>query len=75
MIILPQAIPIVIPTLTGIIISMFKDTAIAAVVAAPELLKRARELYTQSTSPTPLIAAAIIYLLVIIPMIRISKYA
>jgi len=71
MIVLPQAIPIVIPTLTGIIISMFKDTAIAAVVAAPELLKRARELYTQSTSPTPLIAAAIIYLLVIIPMIRI----
>ena len=74
MIILPQAIPIVIPTLTGIIISMFKDTAIAAVVAAPELLKRARELYTQSTSPTPLIAAAGIYLLVIIPMIRLVNY-
>lgn len=71
MIILPQAIPIVIPPLTGILISMLKDTAVASVVAAPELLKRARELYTRSTSPTPLVAAAAMYLMVIIPLVRI----
>ena len=71
LIILPQAIPIVIPPLTGILISMLKDTAVASVVAAPELLKRARELYTRSTNPTPLVAAAMIYLAVIIPLVRL----
>lgn len=71
MIILPQAIPVVIPPLTGNLVSMLKDTAVASLVAAPELLKRARELYTSKTNPTPLVAAALIYLLVLIPLVRV----
>jgi His/Glu/Gln/Arg/opine family amino acid ABC transporter permease subunit len=70
-IILPQAIPVVIPPLTGNLVAMLKDTAVASVVAAPELLKRARELYTSKTNPTPLVAAALIYLAVLIPLVRI----
>jgi len=70
-VILPQAIPVVIPPLTGNLVAMLKDTAVASVVAAPELLKRARELYTSNTNPTPLVAAALIYLIVLIPMVRI----
>ena len=70
-IILPQAIPVVIPPLTGILVAMLKDTAVASIVAAPELLKRARELYTSETNPTPLVAAALIYLVVLIPLVRI----
>ena len=69
-IILPQAIPVVIPPLTGNLVAMLKDTAVASVVAAPELLKRARELYTSKTNPTPLVAAAMIYLAVLIPLVR-----
>lgn len=69
-IILPQAIPIVIPPLTGTLVAMLKDTAVASIVAAPELLKRARELYTSETNPTPLVAAALIYLAVLIPLVR-----
>jgi len=69
-IILPQSIPVVIPPLTGVLVAMLKDTAVASVVAAPELLKRARELYTSETNPTPLVAAALIYLLVLIPLVR-----
>ena len=69
-IILPQAIPVVIPPLTGTLVAMLKDTAVASVVAAPELLKRARELYTSETNPTPLVAAALIYLAVLIPLVR-----
>jgi len=69
-IILPQAIPVVIPPLTGNLVAMLKDTAVASVVAAPELLKRARELYTSKTNPTPLVAAALIYLAVLIPLVR-----
>ena len=71
MIILPQAIPVVIPPLTGNLVAMLKETAVASVVAAPELLKRARELYTSKTNPTPLIAAALIYLVVLVPLVRI----
>lgn len=69
-IILPQAVPVVIPPLTGTLVAMLKDTAVASVVAAPELLKRARELYTSETNPTPLVAAALIYLVVLIPLVR-----
>ena len=69
-IILPQAIPVVIPPLTGTLVAMLKDTAVASVVAAPELLKRARELYTSETNPTPLVAAALISLAVLIPLVR-----
>ena len=72
-VILPQAIPIVIPPLTGNLVAMLKDTAVASVVASPELLKRARELYTSKTSPTPLVAAALIYLAVLIPLVRLSN--
>ena len=69
-IILPQSIPVVIPPLTGTLVAMLKDTAVASIVAAPELLKRARELYTSETNPTPLVAAALIYLAVLIPLVR-----
>jgi His/Glu/Gln/Arg/opine family amino acid ABC transporter permease subunit len=69
-VILPQALPVVIPPLTGNLVSMLKDTAVASLVAAPELLKRARELYTSKTNPTPLVAAALIYLAVLIPLVR-----
>lgn len=69
-IILPQSIPVVIPPLTGTLVAMLKDTAVASIVAAPELLKRARELYTSETNPTPLVAAALIYLAVLVPLVR-----
>jgi len=71
MIILPQAIPVVVPPLTGNLVAMLKDTAVASVVAAPELLKKARELYTSKTNPTSLVVAAMIYLIVLIPLVRI----
>jgi polar amino acid transport system permease protein len=73
-IIIPQAVPIVIPVLTGNMIAMMKDTAIASIVATPELLKSARELYTAKTSPTPLVCAAIIFLAVLLPLVRIVNH-
>ena len=72
-IILPQAIPVVIPPMTGILVSMLKDTAVASLVASPELLKRARELYTSKANPTPLVAVSFIYLAVLIPMVRLAN--
>jgi polar amino acid transport system permease protein len=73
LVVLPQAIPIVIPPLTGTLVAMLKDTAVASAVASPELLKRARELYVGKASPTPLIAAAMIYVVVLVPLVRLSN--
>jgi polar amino acid transport system permease protein len=52
---------------------MLKDTAVASVVASPELLKRAREVYVGKANPTALVAAAFIYLVILVPLARISS--
>jgi polar amino acid transport system permease protein len=73
LVILPQAIRVVIPPLTGNLVAMLKDTAVASVVASPELLKRAREVYVGKANPTALVAAAVIYLIVLLPLARLSS--
>jgi polar amino acid transport system permease protein len=70
-VILPQAIRIVIPPLTGNSINVLKDTALASVVALPDLLKQATQAQALAANPTPLIGAAILYLLLLLPLVRI----
>jgi His/Glu/Gln/Arg/opine family amino acid ABC transporter permease subunit len=74
LVILPQAIRVVIPPLTGVLVAMLKDTAVASVVASPELLKRAREVYVGKGNPTALVMAALIYLAILLPLARFSSY-
>jgi polar amino acid transport system permease protein len=73
LVVLPQAFRVVIPPLTGNLVAMLKDTAVASVVASPELLKRAKEIYVGKANPTSLVAAALIYLLVLVPLSRVSS--
>ena len=61
-VILPQAIRIVIPPLTNNSINVVKDTALASVVAMPDLLKQATQAQALAANPSPLIGAAAIYL-------------
>lgn len=68
-VILPQAIRIVIPPLTNNCINVMKDTALASVVAMPDLLKQATQAQALSANPTPLIGAAIIYVALLWPMV------
>jgi len=68
-VILPQAIRIVIPPLTNNCINVLKDTALASVVAMPDLLKQATQAQAVAANPTPLIGAAVIYLILIWPMV------
>lgn len=68
-VILPQAIKIVIPPLTNNCINVIKDTALASVVAMPDLLKQATQAQAVAANPTPLIAAAIIYLMFLLPLV------
>ena len=55
---LPKAFRLVIPPLTGNSINVLKDTALASVVAMPDLLKQATQAQALEANPTPLIAAA-----------------
>ena len=68
-VILPQAIKIVIPPLTNNSINVIKDTALASVVAMPDLLKQATQAQALAANPSPLIGAAIIYIAFLWPLV------
>jgi polar amino acid transport system permease protein len=73
-VILPQAVRVVIPPATSNCVSMFKDTSLASTVALPELLKEANDAQALYANPSPLIAAAVIYLAFLWPMVRLVGY-
>ena len=70
-VILPQAVRIVIPPLTNNAINVVKDTALASVVAMPDLLKQATQAQALAANPTPLIVAAGIYLAFLWPLVAL----
>ena len=70
-VILPQAIRIVIPPTTSNCVSMFKDTSLASTVALPELLKEASNAQALYANPSPLIGAALVYIVFLWPMVRL----
>ena len=71
LVVLPQATKIVVPPLTGNCINVIKDTALASVVAMPDLLKQATQAQALAANPTPLIGAALIYLALLLPLVRL----
>lgn len=73
-VVLPQAFRIVIPPLTNNSIALIKDTALASVVAMPELLKQATQQQSLQANPTPLIGAALLYLLLLLPLVRLVVF-
>ena len=73
-VILPQAFRIVVPPLTSNCINVLKDTALASVVAMPDLLKQATQAQALSANPTPRIGAALLYLLLLLPLVRLVGY-
>jgi len=70
-VVMPQAIRIVIPPMTSNCVSMFKDTSLASTVALSELLKEASNAQAFNGNPSPLIGAALIYLVFLWPMVRL----
>src|SRR3954449_8699504 len=70
-VVLPQAVRVVIPPMTSNCVSMFKDTSLASTVALPELLKEATNAQSLYANPSPLIGAALVYLIFLWPMVRL----
>jgi len=75
LVVLPQAIRNVGPDLVSNTLEAVKLTSIASVVALPELLYAARQVQSVTYNATPVIAAGIIYLLLLWPLVRLlSRY-
>jgi len=70
-VIVPQATRNVIPDLISNTLEVVKLTSIASVVALPELLYAARQAQSITYNATPIIAAGIIYLLCLWPLVRL----
>ncbi len=73
-VILPQALKIAIPPHTSNAVAIAKDTSLASVVAMPDLLKQATDAQALTANPSPLIAAAAMYLLFLLPAVRLVSY-
>ena len=70
-VVLPQAVRNVVPDLISNTLEVIKLTSIASVVALPELLHAAREAQALTYNATPIIAAGIIYLVCLWPLVRL----
>lgn len=70
-VVLPQAVRAVVPPLTSNCVGICKETSLASVVALPELLKQGNDAQALTANPTPLIGVAVIYLIVLWPLIRL----
>lgn len=73
-IVIPQAVRIATPPQTSNCILVVKDTSLASFVAMPDLLKQATDAQALMANPSPLIAAAAIYLVILWPMVRFVAY-
>lgn len=73
-VVLPQAVRLTIPPLTNRAIATGKNTALASVVAVPEVLNQAASIQAQSASPAPLLLAAGVYVALFLPLVRIGRW-
>ena len=71
MVILPQAVRNVLPDLLSNTLEVVKLTSLGSVVAVPELLYQARQAQSLTFNPTPIVMAAVVYFLILWPMVRV----
>ena len=70
-VILPQTVRRVIPTVTSDFITSYKDTSLLSSVGVMELMMFSKNLTTVTGNITPYMAAAIFYLIVTLPLIKV----
>ena len=73
-VVLPQAMRLALPPLTNRAIAIGKSTALASVVAVPEILNQAASAQAQAANPSPLTLAAIAYLVIFLPLVGVSRW-
>jgi ABC-type amino acid transport system permease subunit len=74
-IILPQAMRIVLPPVANYAIGLLKDTAVCSLIAAPELMLRAKDLASSSFQPMAVfLLAAALYFVMSYPLALGARY-
>ena len=73
-VVLPQAMRLALPPLTNRAIAIGKSTALASVVAVPEILNQASSAQAQTANASPLTLAAIAYLAIFLPLVVMSRW-
>jgi len=73
-VVLPQALRIVLPPLTSNTLELIKASAVASVVALPDILKMARQAQSLTLNPTPLVGALILYLIILLPLVQLVTH-
>jgi His/Glu/Gln/Arg/opine family amino acid ABC transporter permease subunit len=74
-IILPQAIRIIVPPMANYAVSLLKDTSVASLISAPELMLRARDLSSEYFMPMQLyLLVGAIYLIMAYPLGKGARY-
>jgi polar amino acid transport system permease protein len=70
-VILPQAVRRVVPPLLNDFISLQKDVALVAILGPLEAFRQAQIYAASNFNYTPLVAAALLYLCVTVPLARV----
>ena len=70
-VVLPQAVRNVLPDLLSNTLEVVKLTSLGSVVAMPELLFQARQAQSLTYNPTPIVLAAVIYFVMLWPLVRL----
>jgi len=74
-IILPQALRIVVPPMANYAVSLLKDTSVASLISAPELMLRARDLSSEYFMPMELyLLVGAMYLVMAWPLGKAAQY-
>ena len=73
-IIVPQAVRIAIPMLANRSIAITKGTALGSAISLPEILGTAQSAVQMAANPSPLTLAAVLYVLLFLPLVIGSRY-
>lgn len=73
-VILPQAVRLGIPPLTNRTIAITKNTALGSVIGVGEVIYQAQSAVSFSGNATPLMMAAIGYLLIFVPVVSLGSF-
>lgn len=72
--IFPQALRMTVAPLTNRTIAISKNTALASVIAVPDILNIATSALSESANSTPLTMAALLYLMLFAPLVIFSRW-
>jgi polar amino acid transport system permease protein len=73
-VVLPQAVRLAIPPLTNRTIAITKNTALGSVIGVGEVIYQAQTAVSFSGNATPLMMAAVAYLLIFVPVVALGTF-